>query len=186
MNLKSFAKISFGNNKKIHLISWDTISKPKEHEGLGLRNIKLLNQAYFLMLGWTMIHDQSTSWIRILHVKYNYEASSVPHVSNASKSSHIWKGLVQIWHFVTSNLAWSINNGHLTHFWLDSWIPRINSFQSMIAYAIHSREANFHAFAYTSLKGWCQDVLNLLLPPSLCAIIAPIPAPREGPDDIPI
>lgn len=50
----------WGGNKdhnRIHLVNWATMCKDKLVGGLGLKPSLLVNQAYFIKLGWRMISN---------------------------------------------------------------------------------------------------------------------------------
>lgn len=40
------------DTKRVHLLSWDTLQKPKEQGGIGLRSAKQANVAFLAKLGW--------------------------------------------------------------------------------------------------------------------------------------
>ena len=47
-------------------------------------------------------------------------------------------------------------------------------------------ERNFPVATYANHNGWRWDILRLLLPPTLCDRIAPIPPPKDTVDDVPL
>lgn len=91
---RDFILCSDANNRKIHLMSWEMTCKPKDQGGLGFRSLRMLNQAYFLKLGWSMMKDPNTLWVRLLRMKYNCGPSVISQVKTSPKASHIWKGIV--------------------------------------------------------------------------------------------
>lgn len=40
---------------KMSLVSWDMVCQPKEHEVLGLRRLKEMNEDFLMKLGWVLI-----------------------------------------------------------------------------------------------------------------------------------
>lgn len=59
--------------RKVHLVSWSTICRPKKYGGLGLRPAAKMNQALLIKLAWRLVTEPSALWSRLLKEKYgNY------------------------------------------------------------------------------------------------------------------
>lgn len=167
-------------------ISWDTICNPKDQGGLGIRNIHVLNQAYFIKLGWALINDLNVLWVHILYSKYKCGVASILTIAKGHHSSYIWNVVVNNWDHVLSNLAWSINNGHITRFLMDDKISGLGPFNMLLEDNIPILKKHYPVLAYVKNDSWRRDILNYLLPSSARAHLSSIPPPRERMDDIPI
>lgn len=55
---------------KLHLINWDTISRPKDCGGLGIRPMRLLNDTTLANLLWKYIHEIDKLGVQLLCYKY--------------------------------------------------------------------------------------------------------------------
>ncbi|XP_021605634.1 uncharacterized protein LOC110610068 [Manihot esculenta] len=77
----------------VHLINWDTMSLPKRLGGLGIRNMRQMNQALLGKLCWRAYKNPQALWVRCLFNKYE------------------------------SGVVVDVNNGMHTRFWLDDWLP---------------------------------------------------------------
>lgn len=51
-------------NKKLHAISWDTVTLPKSLGGTGLRDLNVLNQVCLMKLGWNMPNHSNDLWVK--------------------------------------------------------------------------------------------------------------------------
>ncbi|CAI0476266.1 unnamed protein product, partial [Linum tenue] len=56
--------------RKTHLVSWETICKPKDQGGLGLRTVRALNIAFMIKISWQMLNNEYDLWVKVLQVKY--------------------------------------------------------------------------------------------------------------------
>lgn len=68
--IKKFVWGLTSDKHRMHLLSGDTISRPKKEGGLGLRSMKRLNVAVLAKRGWRMLQDPQMLWSRILGGKY--------------------------------------------------------------------------------------------------------------------
>lgn len=133
--VRNFIWGSSNEERKIHLLKWDTITLPKNLGGLQLRENKAHNLSLLGSLAWRFLTLPSTSiWTSIL--KSKYLSHSEPHpftIPTAnSKNSHIRKSLLVGWTTISHFIKWTIENGSKVRFWLDFWVndtnlPLINS-----------------------------------------------------------
>lgn len=56
-----------------------------------------------------MIEDPSMLWVRVLWMKYNCGSTVIPQIKSYPKASHILRGVVNNWSYISKNILWSIN-----------------------------------------------------------------------------
>lgn len=56
--------------RKIDLVSWDSICRPKSQGGLNIKNCKLLNIASIGKLIWLLMHKKEAFWVKWIHGIY--------------------------------------------------------------------------------------------------------------------
>ncbi|CAN1775079.1 Putative ribonuclease H protein At1g65750 [Linum perenne] len=64
--IRNFVWGSSDDYKKIHLVFWDTICKPKDRRGLGMRKVKELNFAYMMKLAFLFFKSPNDMWVHVL------------------------------------------------------------------------------------------------------------------------
>lgn len=53
------------DNKKIHLINWDTVCRPKSMGGMGVIDLKSLNHSLLAKWMWRWLSPHDTLWKQI-------------------------------------------------------------------------------------------------------------------------
>lgn len=71
----------------MHTIRWKDITKPKKLGGLGLRNLKHMNEACILKLGWEIKFGEDTLWCEVIKGKYLRQSK----ICAKTYDSSLWK-----------------------------------------------------------------------------------------------
>ncbi|KAF7831825.1 putative ribonuclease H protein At1g65750 family [Senna tora] len=88
---RAFIWGSTETHRKVHLVAWEKVCKTKHGEGLGIRNMRAQNDAFMKKLGWGLINQRGSLWVRVLCNKYNSGDDIVPRVIKGSNPSSLWK-----------------------------------------------------------------------------------------------
>ncbi|GLT67966.1 hypothetical protein SLA2020_402360 [Shorea laevis] len=67
---KDFGGVSQGKIHNLSLKSWSSICLPRSYGGLGLRRMKVMNQALIAKLGWKFLTNQDSLWVQQFRIKY--------------------------------------------------------------------------------------------------------------------
>ena len=51
-------------------MSWKTTCAPKNHGGLGVKDIAMFNEALLTKWKWNLFHDRGSLWVRVLESNY--------------------------------------------------------------------------------------------------------------------
>ena len=82
--------------RKLHLINWETMTKGKDIGGLGIRSMQKMNLAFMAKFRWRLLSTKNELWAQILHSKYVKGNLEVSKIKKKRKSSNVWQGLVAV------------------------------------------------------------------------------------------
>ena len=68
--IRDFLWGSTEEKRRLHLVRWETVMLPKELGGLGLHNMKDINNALLAKLCWRLACEQEAPWAKMLVAKY--------------------------------------------------------------------------------------------------------------------
>ncbi|XP_045810455.1 uncharacterized protein LOC123904892 [Trifolium pratense] len=109
-------------SRKYHAVSWDTVTKPKAHGGLGIRRLINMNKACLMKLGWALRTGQQALWIDVVKGKYVRQNSSIEDPIVRAQDSTLWKSLSTALHNFHMYEFWTIGDGATVNAWSDHWL----------------------------------------------------------------
>lgn len=120
--IRNFIWGSSPDQRRCHLLSWETITKPKEGGGLGLRRLEEMNEAFIAKLGWRLIQKENCLWTQVLKAKYAISSEDCATWRAKPRMSNIWKGILRSVPILRKGMVTLVRNGKGTSFWLDKWM----------------------------------------------------------------
>ena len=111
-----------GEGKKFHLVNWSQVCQPFKMGGLGLRNLRVFNQALLGKWLWRFGNEENAFWRLLISAKYGSSSSgwttrevTGPYVSG------LWKHIRKGWGSFAHHLHFEVGNGSKTKFWDAVW-----------------------------------------------------------------
>ncbi|CAL1404640.1 unnamed protein product [Linum trigynum] len=157
---------------KTHLVTWESICKPKEEGGLGLRSARALNLAYLMKLGWQFLNNEEDLWVRVLHGKYVEHNGDGSVSFRQNSTSRLWKGMREALPLVKQHTIWDIRNGRSVRFWDDQWLAAGLALKDYITNNGHDIQRDLSVAEMVDSSGewkW-QTISNHLPDPMLCLL----------------
>jgi ribonuclease HI len=171
---RNFLWGSTNESKKMHLVGWDKVCRPKREGGLGLYATKPKNKALLAKLNWRLHDEKDSWWARTLTAKYcpNGITSSPLPIHRGGSSN--WRGL-KLGHEVFRNgLRWIVSNGQHVSFWNDKWVGD-HILREVIHGPLSLEESSFRICdLIEGTSFWDFSKLSIGLPPPICAQIKSI------------
>lgn len=103
-------------------MKWNDLTKPKEEGGLGLRNLRDMNLAFMVKLGWRLVSEEEGVWRQVLISKYTRSEPGVGEIRSKRSASHIRQGMVKVRFILEKGVRKAVRNGVTTSFQLDKWM----------------------------------------------------------------
>ncbi|KAJ6952190.1 hypothetical protein NC653_041365 [Populus alba x Populus x berolinensis] len=103
-------------------VAWQAICYPEKEGGLGVKRLKIWNQAATLKHIWHLLTNKTNVWTSWIHAILLRGRSfwQIPIPSNPSWS---WRKILQSREWCRGWFTVTIGNGSLTHLWYDYWLP---------------------------------------------------------------
>lgn len=67
---RNFLRGDTDGKKKVYLVKWEKVCKPKKYGGLGIRAYGMNNLHTVAKLGWSLISDKDNLWAKVMRDKY--------------------------------------------------------------------------------------------------------------------
>jgi len=111
-----------GNEKKIHLVSWEKIQKPREEGGLHMKRLVTQNLALGAKLLWQIVSGKDSWSKKVLRKKYfrGPRKRCLDHTPTRRKGSPIYDLCIKAMEPFQKNLHWIPGNGKSIKVWEDS------------------------------------------------------------------
>jgi hypothetical protein len=112
-------------------VKWSVVCKAKSQGGLGVRDVRIVNQSLLAKWRWRLLQPGLPLWKEVLVAKYG------PHILNyvdwtqfriPASSSYWWKDICALDRVIGDNnwlaasITRNVGNGSSTSFWLSTWI----------------------------------------------------------------
>lgn len=106
------------------MLARDTHNKEhagKEHDGLGVCNLKLMNMCMLAKWCWRFGIEKNKLWHKLF--EYGVEFSSrIPGKPSCTHGVSCWKTITECANLIDNNSSIFIHSGENTSFWNDTWI----------------------------------------------------------------
>ncbi|KAH9763649.1 putative ribonuclease H protein [Citrus sinensis] len=171
--------------KKLHLINWADVCRPKLSRGLGLKNLTLMNEALLMKLGWGLLVNSNSYWAQVLCSKYGFDPNTMSTSLPTKYGSYLWKAIGRIWPKVLQGLRWNVRDGKRIRFWQDAWVADVGPLVHLAAAPIPEAILNDWVADAISVDGsWNWGRFGFLLPHNVVLMIAAIkpPSPESEAD----
>ena len=119
---RNFLWGNFGDDPKIHLVKWDTLCSPISSGGLGIRKIRLFNEALLGKWLWRFGIGEDALWRQVIELKYGCVWGGwYTRVVTSPYGVGLWKNISQGWPSFSRHILYDIDDGSRVKFWQDRW-----------------------------------------------------------------
>ncbi|KAL4391418.1 hypothetical protein AHAS_Ahas03G0243100 [Arachis hypogaea] len=161
---RDFLWRSSDEERKVHLLNWEKICKPKEEGGLGIRRAQETNQLFLMKLAWGLIHKRDALWVQVMRAKYGGGDNTILKVHKKASNSNAWIGITKVWEEFQKNLIWRIGDGKSISFWDDHWIPGVQKLRDVATCSLDEAKLREKVSDYVNSQGnWNWAKLSQVL-----------------------
>uniref|UniRef100_A0A2N9HJ77 Reverse transcriptase domain-containing protein n=1 Tax=Fagus sylvatica TaxID=28930 RepID=A0A2N9HJ77_FAGSY len=158
------AKLLSPADRKMHMISWDKVCRPKDLGGLGFYSTKSRNLALLAKLNWRVMEEHDSLWEKTLIAKYCPNGIMDERLRTKRSGSSNWKGLRKGHEVFRKGLRWVVNNGHDISFWHDLWVSD-SSIRSLVHGPLSPWEDSLRVCdVVEGVSMWNFSILSLVIP----------------------
>ena len=119
---RNFLWGNFGDDPKIHLVKWDTICSPISSGGLGIRKIRLFNEALLGKWLWRFGIEEDALWRQVIEMKYGCVWGGwFTRAVTGPYGVVLWKNISQGWPSFSRHILYDISDGSRVKFSQDRW-----------------------------------------------------------------
>ncbi|XP_075659071.1 uncharacterized protein LOC142628931 [Castanea sativa] len=111
-----------GNERKIHWLSWDKLSRPKSEGEMGFKNLRQFNLAMLAKQGCRLMQDQETLVFKCLKARY-FPRCHFLEAFDPPNSSYTWKSIMVVKPILQKRSCWRVGNGETIWILKDAWLP---------------------------------------------------------------
>ncbi|WCJ36333.1 Polynucleotidyl transferase ribonuclease H-like superfamily protein [Euphorbia peplus] len=169
--------------RKIHLVNWTTVCRPKSAGGLGVRCARAVNLAFLAKLSWKILNKDESLWVKAVSLKYCRNREGLQMFRIKPNQSSVWRGIVAGSAILKLGVGRICRDGATTNFWSDKWcgFRPLNQvcFSPIPSNWVHLRVCDF----WIEGRGWNWEGLNSLLPTAVLFEMASLvlfPSSGEG------
>ena len=183
---RNFIWGSSGEQRKIDLVCWDMVCKPKNYEGLGIKKLAWVNEAFMMKLAWGILANEDDFWVKMIRGIYLSHGDS-PNPQWAGQKSTLWRGISKCWSTMKKGMGWALGDGKKIRFWLDNWLDLPGP---LVDYAIATiPDRLIHMVVHDAVDSngqWAWDMLQNFLPLQILTQIAANkpPSADDGNDEM--
>ena len=116
----NFIWFTMDRKKKLHLVGWKKITKPKKDGGLSLQSAKERNTALLAKLNWLFHQEKDSLWVKVLSHKYSRRRRQP--LPNPKSCSPIWAALKKGKPIFKKGIKWIASKESELSFWHDKWL----------------------------------------------------------------
>ncbi|KAJ1697086.1 hypothetical protein LUZ63_005598 [Rhynchospora breviuscula] len=148
-----------GNERRMPLVSWKSITVPKQQGGLGLKDLLKFQQTLSMKCLWAIASEENSLWVQVVKAKY-LQRNTIWSATRTTRCTPLWRAIVAAKPLLRDNVTWLIGNGKTCRAmgqpWHDLWLQYepTNAAQRKVVVADLVQEQG---------RGWdCQKLIQLL------------------------
>ena len=143
----------------IHWMSWEKLSAPKIHGGIGFKDLSAFNLAMLGKQGWKFIAESDSLVVRIFKTRYfpndTFLTTKIGH-----NPSYVWRSIMCARFIVWGGAKWSIGSGASIPILNEPWLLNGECIRSDIPGAHFVSKFNINSLMNLHDKSWNEHTVR--------------------------
>ena len=119
---RKFLRGSFGSDFKYHLVKWSIIKNPIPDGGLGVRDLRLFNEALLGKWLCRYMNEKFSLWRRVVTSKYGVNGLGwYPSKPRGAHVQSLWRFIHKGWGRFFNHFSFEVGVDSSIFFWHDLW-----------------------------------------------------------------
>ena len=164
------------NQRKVHWVGWQKVTRAKEDGGVGLQTARGRNIALLAKLNWRLHTEQDMLWARVLKQRYCFGRRARALNANRLPCSQVWSAMKRGREVFNKGSMWLVGRDNNQSFWFGNWIKR-GSIRHRILGPLTREAELLEVKDVLTDSGWDWGLLPFALPMDIKNLILATPVP---------
>ena len=169
---RNFVWGSTEEHKKLHMVGWGKVTKPKCRGGLVIQEARGRNLTLAAKLCWRMENLKSGGWADMLRKKYMAGLARKP-----KAHTRAWNAVKIGRSICEKGSKWTVGRNSSLSFWNDKWL-NIGTIRSLIEGPLNKGESEVCIKEVTMDMGWELTNLSFVFPEHIIKVVRATPLRR--------
>ena len=99
-----------GDQRKIHWVRWEEMTKPKTVGGMGFRDLVLYNDSLLAKQAWHLLQNETSLFYKVFKARY-FPNTSILEAHDSRLGSYAWRSILRGRDVILSGARWRVGNG---------------------------------------------------------------------------
>lgn len=118
--LKKFLWSSGDDGSGIASVAWKDVCKPKNQGGLGLKPLRLMNEALMTKHLWNVISKKDSLWVKWVYL-YRIKDRNIWFNVSSEHGAWSWNQILELRDKIRAFVVYKLGNGRSCSMWFDKW-----------------------------------------------------------------
>ena len=171
---RNFVWGSTEDHKKLHMVGWGKVTKPKHRGALGIQEARGRNLSLAAKLCWHMENSKSGGWADVLRKKY-----LTGHARKPKAHTRAWNAVRSGSSICEKGSKWIVGCSSSLSFWNDKWL-NIGTIRFLIEGPLNIGESEVCIREVIRDASWVLDNLSFVFPDLILKVVRATPLRRNS------
>ena len=111
-----------GDQRKIHWVKWEDMTKSKTIGGMGFCDLAMFNDSFLGKQAWRLLHNKTSLFYKVFKARF-FPNSSLMEAADSRLGSYAWKSILRGRDTIQRGAIWRVGSGEKINTWQQRWFP---------------------------------------------------------------